>query len=672
VDDNSAGGWYSGWEGRKFAWSGKGGEPRTGKLRSPVFRLDAEGVQLSVAGWSDIEGRTPDRWDYVTLNLENGQELDRAYTPNTTQFTPLVLLGAGHRGERVYIEAVDDGTAEVYSMICIDDVRLWDPPKAEDRPLRPIPGAIVLENGRYRVEIGRANGTIARIRDKASGEEIIREPRLSDNWRLSLPVRDAVMPPERVGASATGRRVPEGWRNHEGNYVTGRLQRLTSWQRTADGVVLRWAGPLAADDGGRHPVSVTMRVRLTFDAIRFETKIANASRLEIGEVYAPILGGLQGLGNHAALRANTELVMPQNGGFAMSRPFHTFVGQTAFGVFGPERFAVYPSVLDAPWAALRQLHGKRMLYFAAHDPVARLKALHLEMVPGVAGAPGSGNWPRADELEGRPIGVRMAWMHMAYQPAGKAFEASPVILRFMTGEPSDAGRAYQEWFAGLGLSSPASLPEPSRLVPRTPFAQLASVADEALAAGQKALTLTDWKVGAPDDGAPLLEPDPALGGWEGLQKAAAECHRLGVRLLLQTQVNPVSLRSDIFRRQLHGFLCIDRWGIPQTVMGWARPRCTAEALAGGERRGYVNTGHAGFRKWFVKAIEKLAAAGVSGLHAQGFFPNLLDFNPTVGMTPDRSLWEGSLRTLEEALAAARRHTTDFRITVDERRDRTAE
>ena len=86
----------------------------------------------------------------------------------------------------------------------------------------------------------------------------------------------------------------------------------------------------------------------------------------------------------------------------------------------------------------------------------------------------------------------------------------------------------------------------------------------------------------------------------------------------------------------------------------------------------MNTGHAGFRKWFVKAIEKLAAAGVSGLHVQGFFPNLLDFNPTVGMTPDRSLWEGSLRTLEEALAAARRHTTDFRIAVDERRDRTAE
>ena len=46
VDDNSAGGWYSGWQGRRFAWSGKGGEPTTGKLRSPVFDLSADAVEL--------------------------------------------------------------------------------------------------------------------------------------------------------------------------------------------------------------------------------------------------------------------------------------------------------------------------------------------------------------------------------------------------------------------------------------------------------------------------------------------------------------------------------------------------------------------------------------------------------------------------------------------------
>ncbi len=670
VDDNSAGGWYSGWQGRKFAWSGRGGEPRTGRLRSPIFALDAEGVQVSIAGWADISGRTPNRWNYVTLNLETGQELDRAYAPNTTQFQPVILMGPGHRGKRVYLEAVDDGTEETYSMICIDDVRLWDPPREQSPKVAPAPNTIVLENGRYRLEIGRANGTIVRLRDKVNGEEVIREPRLADNWRISLPMRDAVSRGTQPRKSAWERRWPEAWRNHDGNYVQGRIQRLTHVSRTADGLRLRWGPPLRAEDGAKYPVTVTMHIRLVGDTLRFETTVTNKSTYELGEVYAPILGGLQGLGAYAELRKNTEVVLPQNGGLTSSRPFHSFASQSWLGIFGPERYAVYPSSLDAPWIALSQRQGRRLLYFGAHDPVARLKVFHLEQVPGVSGARPSGNWPRPEELRGRPAGVRMAWVHIPYESPGKTFQAGPVIVQAMTGEPSDAARVYTSWFRSRVRAPVATLPGTSRQVGRSSFREIESLAQEAARTGEGALTLTAWKRGSPGDGVPLLEPDPGLGGWAGLRSAANICRRRRVRLILQVTMNPVSRRSELFRTTLYRFQCVDRWGVPQTVMGWSEPRCTAEVFSGGERRGYVNTGHPGFRAWFVRQVERLAEAGISGIHLQGFFPTLLDFNPTVGSTPDKSLWEGALATIEAAGRAARRHVPDFSITVEERRDYT--
>jgi len=88
---------------------------------------------------------------------------------------------------------------------------------------------------------------------------------------------------------------------------------------------------------------------------------------------------------------------------------------------------------------------------------------------------------------------------------------------------------------------------------------------------------------------------------------------------------------------------------------------TAEALCAGERRVHVNTGHPGFRAWFVRRVERLAEAGVAGVRLVGFFPNVLDFNPTLGATPDRAVWVGAVETLKAGKTAARRHVQGFRI-----------
>ncbi len=645
ADDNSAGGWYAGWQGRTFAWSGKGGEPRTGRLRSPVFELNADGVQVSVAGWSDISGRTPDRWNYVTLNLEDGTEIARSYTLNTTTFTPVVFDSGAHRGKRVYLEAVDNGTADTYSMICIDDVRLVT--------LKPLPPpaypseAIVLEDDRYRLEVARSNGVISRIQDKRTGTEVIAEPRLADNWRISVPI-----------VPVRGR---EGWRNHEGNYIMGRDQRLTSHVLTKAGLDLVWQGPLRAENGRTWPVTVRMRISLDRDGLAFTLKVENRTMHELGEIAYPIIGGVTGLGATAMARKGTTLTVPAGASVQSSRPFHTFNSMSWLGIFGPEQHYPYPTNLSMPWAALTG--GGTTVYFGSHDPVARFKVLHLEMAPGVSGARSGGNWPWPDELHGRPSGVRMSWVHIAYHPAKATFDGPPVYLRIHSDGIEGCARYYGDWLKRSTIK-PRPIAPKWREVARTPFSQLPERAQDALKAGVRAIYLSDWRRGGGDIGVPSFAPDEGLGGVEGLRKGIEACRKVGVDVYLEFRLNLVSRRTTEFRG-LKGFVAQDRWGIPYTRMGWAAPRCTAEAFSLGERRVWVNPGHTGYRNILTEGLERLARLGVAGVRLTGFFGPELDFNGTLDMTPDSASWEGALRTLEAVTEATRRHVSGFAIIVDE-------
>src|SRR3954467_9198235 len=85
---------------------------------------------------------------------------------------------------------------------------------------------IRLENAHYIVEVTGTNGLISRLFDKHSKTELIAEPRLADNFRLLAPLPDL-----------------------EGNYILGREQKLTSYDRKPDSIALHWKGPLKNSRG---------------------------------------------------------------------------------------------------------------------------------------------------------------------------------------------------------------------------------------------------------------------------------------------------------------------------------------------------------------------------------------------------------------------------------------
>lgn len=648
VDNNSAGGWYSGWQGGRFAWSGRGGEQKTGRLRSPTFLLSRPGVQVRVAGWADLYGRTAGRWNYVTLNRADGRELARVYAPNTTHFQSVVLDGTEALGQRVYLEAVDDATDATYSMLCIDDVRLVDLRRMPAPPVRAHPASVKARSKRWLVEVDRNNGSIVRLRDLAAGLELITEPRLAGSFRFSLPIRKR-----------------ESWQNTEANYVLGERQRLTSHRVLPDGLDLHWAGPLRSTLGTAHRVAATMRIRLAGDTVRFQLHLDNRSGLPVGEVYVPILGGLTGIGKTLEERRATALAVPAGAGIQQSRPFHTFNNMSWLGVLGPEQYYAYPGTLSMPWLALTAQRGDRSYLFGCEDASRRLKVAHLEMSPGISSTRSAGNWPRPEERGTLPTGVRMAWVHMPYLPAGRPFVSANVTLRALSGDWRDAARAHGEWLRRSGVSGePEGAPPRFLEVDSVPFAALAEKARQARDQGKNALLLRAWKAGGNQDGVPTFVPDPSLGGLESLERAARECREQGVSLWLEARINPVSPHSPLYRQALRPFTSVDRWGVIFTQGAGGSPRTTAEMFGAGERRVFLGTGREDFGQWLVERLLPLARAGVEGVALRGMLAQPMDFAPALGSTPDWAYWGGMLRNLERAEAACARERPGFRLLVD--------
>ena len=348
---------------------------------------------------------------------------------------PVVLDGSDCKGKLVYLEAVDDADQKGFSIFCIDDVRTVSLPSYYTRPLAPLPefderNSMKLENHRYRVEVHRTNGAITRILDKTAGLDLIREPRLADNFKFTLPLPGK-----------------EPWETIEANYILGKDQPLGSFRLSGGKLTLQWEKPLRSRTGEKFDVAAAMGIELEGEAVRFTLRIDNKTPYQVGEVFFPILGGVTGLGNkYAESLRSTQLVQPARTGIATSDIFVRFRNFPEFGDQGPEQFYLYPRDLLEPWMDLHSPKLHRGVYLGSHDRANRSRVLHLEMLPGNSATPRwDGNWPRPEELGGLPAGLIFSFVDFANQPPGKVYEAAPVVLQAHDGDWQEGQKIYRKW-----------------------------------------------------------------------------------------------------------------------------------------------------------------------------------------------------------------------------------
>jgi hypothetical protein len=288
---------------------------------------------------------------------------------------------------------------------------------------------IRLEDDRHLVEVSRAHGTISRIRDKKGGNELIREPRLADNFRFTLPIPGK-----------------EPWQTLEANYLYGPQQRLSSFDRGGNKLTLHWNKPLVNYLGEKFEASATMGIELAEDGILLRLKIHNPTPCQIGEVFFPLIGGVQGIGRTVGDLKATQLIRPTADNSATSNDvFRVFGNMSAFGDQGAEQFYDYPKSVPELWLEFFNRKRNRSLYLGAQGPPNRPQALRLELIPSSSGTTREdGNWPRSKELQGLPVGVSAGLVDFANTPAGKTYQAAPVLISFHDGDWHEAKRIYQK------------------------------------------------------------------------------------------------------------------------------------------------------------------------------------------------------------------------------------
>ena len=264
----------------------------------------------------------------------------------------------------VFVEEVDEANQGTNSMLGINDVRTVDSlpsPPAID-PKR----SITLEDDRYLVAVSRSNGSITRILDKQGGIDLIREPRLADNFRFSLPIPGK-----------------EPWQTIEANYIRGSDQRLSSFDAGNKKLTLRWQRPLVNYLGEKFDVSAAMGIELTPAGVLFSLKIQNQSRYQIGEVFFPLIGGIQGIGHFAAELKATDLIRPARaGGATASGIFRQFTDMCVFGDQGPEQFYSYPKDMPESWLEFSTRNAPKRSVYIAHRPCGPPKGAAAGVVAG--------------------------------------------------------------------------------------------------------------------------------------------------------------------------------------------------------------------------------------------------------------------------------------------------
>jgi hypothetical protein len=68
--------------------------------------------------------------------------------------------------------------------------------------------------------------------------------------------------------------------------------------------------------------------------------------------------------------------------------------------------------------------------------------LRLELVPGSSGTTREdGNWPRANELKGQPVGVSLCFAEFPNSPPGKKYKAPSVLISVCEGDWSEAKKS---------------------------------------------------------------------------------------------------------------------------------------------------------------------------------------------------------------------------------------
>ncbi|MCS7460071.1 DUF6259 domain-containing protein [Paenibacillus doosanensis] len=298
---------------------------------------------------------------------------------------------------------------------------------------------------------------------------------------------------------------------------------------------------LVAEDGNAYPVSFVVRVRAVDGSLQFSYTINNNSEARVNEVKLPFVD-LAVVADEQ--RSRDVLYRSQGHGHRLADPWTTIDRAHSEYKYSDDNEVwldmTYPSFASMAWFGVQS--GSHFLYVGRHDDQFRSCVL------------AAGIGPRNSD-------PRLLLAISQFPLARKGEEvSSPVsVVAFVRGDWRQGSAIYRQWAAGW-FSEPnrpewvQELNGWQRIIMKHQFGKiyykyedLPRIYEEGRTVGVNMILLFGWWKGGFDNGYPVYEPDPALGGEEGLKAAIAEVQRRGGRIALYTNGVLIDVKSDYYK-----------------------------------------------------------------------------------------------------------------------------
>ncbi len=349
--------------------------------------------------------------------------------------------------------------------------------------------------------------------------------------------------------------IPEG--TNSNSQVRSDQQTLPAPRHAGDTVSWHW--PTVVSESGRsHEVGVTITLTATTSTLTCSLHLDNASTATVDSALFPNIAGI----TLPADRTLTALTRDYYG--AREHPLWPTFGWTK-AYYGTLRPTLMTDSLvfgnpTAPFAVM--FDGQQAIAAYTNGPSAEITSWMWDLDPGYSDT--IGDHAAATDPTDAAV-LRFCGVHLLDLPPGENRDLTSITLRHAQGGWQQALLDYRDTRTQLAAAEPSLPTPPWAAIPhswyqvqlnspvgerRFTFADLPDLARDCLGAGVAVLHVIGWNTGGQDRNNPCHDPDPALGGAEGLASAIKACQDLGVKVVLFTKFTWADQSSDRFRTEL--------------------------------------------------------------------------------------------------------------------------
>jgi len=474
------------------------------------------------------------------------------------------------------------------------------------------------------LRLNTGNGNLVGLHWKNPDEEIIKESRLGENFRILLPLK-----------------------NYEANYFVSTNQTVR-FEKIKNGIVCHY--DKLTNERQTLNVKVDYRIENKNGQLSFSITVNNITDQPLAEVYYGIIGGQKGLRN----RSDTRTLVPGGTTNNDGEMFTHFTG----GGYGGGNLGItysatglsYPSwMMSMSWIEIFNNKEDIGMYYAQQDPIIRKAIFYFELRPSEKGNVIGDNWPtEIDVPERTPIGLTMGWMNMPYTKKG-IFSSAPVVVQLHHGDWHEGSRIYRQWFDKFykvkrqptwlrnEMAWQSIIMSNSEDVINYKFKDLPRLAADAKKYGVTTFEILGWDKGGIDRGYPQYEPDQRLGTKEEFKKALNDIKKSGVHPLIFANIQWVDTDIPLYYNKLKKYETKGRWADDLILSGWGEGTISARSGITRHNMTQITPSYPEVNKLLVNYFLDLVKSGADGFQFDKSTTIDVDFNPLLTLGPDRAM-----------------------------------